>query len=290
MAFAEPPPDATEAAREHNRAAIESFKAGDYEQALESFERAFELLPDAKVRLNLGVVNENLDRLDEAKGHYEAFLREYPRGEKAPVVREKLAGVEKRMRQWGKLVVQVSPPPDRVRVDQREFRTTPVTVWLPPGRHRVVAEKDGAGSAEQAVEVHAGALGELRLELARTLTTTTDRPTPVAPAPLKAARPAAPAGKAGASPGSFRPVPWALRGVGAALAAGGAAVLLGALAGAATSGSIFAVRVTVPGTDRFTRPMEAGFVGGGAVLVACALLAPLGLLAAVAAVAASFFV
>jgi hypothetical protein len=152
-------------AKDYNRKAITAFKAGQLEEALENFERAFELLPDAKVRLNLGVANEQLRRLDEARGHYEAFLRENPKSDKAPAVRQKLAAVENKMKAWGKVIIRFDPTPEEVDLLGMRFTTFPMKVWGAPGTYPLLARKEGYERLVKDVEFISGDRTEVSLAL-----------------------------------------------------------------------------------------------------------------------------
>jgi len=194
--------DGANPAKEYNRAAIEAFKAGDFEAALENFEHAFELNPDAKIRLNLGVTNENLNRLDEARGHYDAFLRENPKSDKASVVKSKMKGVERKMQEWGKVVVSVEPVPDAVELAGRRHTNFPVRVWLKPGKYPFRAVKAGFDPASQDVEVKPGVRFEVKVALkaaapvaaaSPSAAAVTAKPAETAPAEVKPAATAAPA-------------------------------------------------------------------------------------------------
>lgn len=152
-------------AKEYNRVAIDAFKAGDYETALENFTHAFELNPDPKLRLNLAVTNENLNRLDEARDQYDAFLRENPRSDKAATVKDKLTAIEKKMHDWGKVLVSVEPNPDAIELGGRRYTTFPVRAWLAPGKHPMKVVKNGFDTHAQDVEVKPGVRFEVRVTL-----------------------------------------------------------------------------------------------------------------------------
>jgi len=58
---------------------VEKAKAGEFEQALDLLTRALEFLPEQpEVHFNIGVVLENLDRVEESIPHYEEAIRLKP--------------------------------------------------------------------------------------------------------------------------------------------------------------------------------------------------------------------
>lgn len=142
----------TQQARTYNAAARRSFAAGDYVSALRDFERAYQLKPDPRLRLNLAVTLETMARLDEASEQYELFLREMPENDKADAVRDSVAQLQKRMTTWGKLIIEVTPSPALVTVGGLAF-TAPAVRWFPAGTLKLTAQKDGYRATAQEVDL-----------------------------------------------------------------------------------------------------------------------------------------
>jgi hypothetical protein len=259
--------DGSQVAREYNRQAVEAFKAGDYETALHNFELAFQLLPDARVRLNLGMTNENLGRLDEARLHYQAYLRENPRGDKSAAVKDLLTGVHDRMRRWGKVVVVVQPGPARVTVGGLPAGGTPAARWVEPGRHAVVVRQEGYQEVTHDVVVTPGLRMEVKVNLVAespssppapagaSLPTASSAPALVASVPVPGAESAGPS-----------VLPWVARGVGGAVLASGILPALAGALGGMTSLSTLVLVLAVNGTDPYRAPLTGIYWLGWAAL------------------------
>jgi hypothetical protein len=209
----------------------------------------------------------------------------------------------------GKLVIQVSPAPDRVTLDGKPYQSVPIRVWLAPGRHTLHVEKAGHAARDQEVDARAGARAEVRVDLVPTVEATPSaapqeaphtappptekapNPVPQDPPPGTTSAPTPSTDTATEPPPPARSNPLALvarvaGGVG--LGAGLLALLVG-VAGAAASGGIYGARVTLPGTDKYTSLMVVGLVAGLAVLGVGLVLTPLLGGAGVVALVVSFF-
>ncbi|MBI5497895.1 MAG: PEGA domain-containing protein [Deltaproteobacteria bacterium] len=280
-----------EAARQYNKEAIAAYRVHDYEAALVAFERAWELFPDPKVRLNMALANENLNRFDDAQLHYEAFLRQYPLHEKAPQVRRKLKELASNMRKWGKVVVTVTPEPDSVELAGRRFRRWPVKAWLEPGGYPLKVEKQGYHVHQETVVVDKGQRGEVRVSLEPLAATpaTLPEPAPEPPAPVvtPAPAPAATPAPAPAEPAPSRAAAWLTRSAGALALVGAAGPLALAAASAGAVAAIYSVVWFVPGTDFYRVPLQAGVWVGAAAAGAGLLLGVVTVAAGLSAVVAS---
>lgn len=190
--------DVEATARELNRAGLEAYGRGEHEAALRNFEKAYALKPDGKVRLNMALACENLMRLDDAAAHYEAFVAAEPTHAKAAQARKQLADLKGRMKQWGKLVILVSPAADAVSVGGRTFTGDSVSVWVPPGQYALTVDKAGHVRHASVVRVEGGARIPIRVEL---------QPAPVPPPPDPAPNTAAPVEPVPVAPASPPPRP-----------------------------------------------------------------------------------
>jgi hypothetical protein len=303
-----------DAAREYNEKAKAAFDAGDFETAADQFTRALELFPEPRIRLNLGVAMENLGRLDDARDHYEAFLRAFPRGPKSDAVRDKMRTLDRLMKERGKVIITVDPPPDEVTVAGVTFRRLrPVKVWLAPGKHQVTARREGYAPLEREVTVESGAAAEVVLQLrpkdaAASPGAVVDGNPPAgdprpgttpqaATSPTAVAAPAAEPPPAAAPVGEATPPPrdqasqqaqpatggsgvlrWVLGGGGGVMVGAAALALVGVAAALATAGTVVGAWQLVVGMDRYRMPLNVGlWVALGAAGVA-AVLVPLLLL------------
>ncbi|MBL8957322.1 MAG: hypothetical protein JNK82_41500 [Myxococcaceae bacterium] len=243
-------PDDAKAADAHFNRGVQLAARGDHVGSLAEFEAAYRLVPAWQVLFNLGVVRQKLAEPVPALEAFEAYLlqggAEVPR-EKRQVVEQELVGLRK---QVGEVVVRVEGGPAVIEVDGME-RSAP-RLYVLPGRHRVVARRDGESAAAE-LEVHRGervvvalvapappkpAVAEVVAPPAR------EEPVVLTPAPRPVEQPVA---VVVAAPAAEAPTPWYGRwyvwaGAGAGL------VVAGVVAGAAVAASRprYDVRVETP--------------------------------------------
>jgi hypothetical protein len=148
MAFVlAPAPGLTQADKARAQALATSarilYEEGDLQQALELFQRAYELDPDPMLKVNIARVCEKMGDLRRARAEYEAVLSEEGLD---PALRTRvqdwLSGVLRQIP--GSLVLRVTPADARVRVDGRAVvleQGRPIP--LLPGTHTVEASRDG---------------------------------------------------------------------------------------------------------------------------------------------------
>src|SRR4051812_14864940 len=92
--------DATAAAQTHVDSGKAFSDAGNFADALAEFEAAYELVRSPKLLYNMAQIERRLGKTDEARAHYEAFVREVgaaPEGSelgaKGRIAREALGGL-----------------------------------------------------------------------------------------------------------------------------------------------------------------------------------------------------
>lgn len=181
------------------------------------------------------------------------------------------------------LSVVTEPPGATVVVDGKAAGTSPTTLTdLAPGPHRVEATLAGHVAEPAGTVVQAGEAREVRITLARAALA--EQPPP--PAPPAQPAPAVTASEA-PSPGLMAPVKWGLvgtGGVGMALSGLGVAAGMGLLA---ASGAVYALVWNVQAAITYGNPLvyPLGLGGGGTAALAL-LLAPVGLVLVVGALAA----
>jgi hypothetical protein len=127
----------------------------DTATAAARYRAAWELAPDARYALNLGIALSELGHTAPAAEAFAIYLAD-PACDpaKRPVLEQRL---ELWKRELGEIVVDVTPASAVVEIDGvRPLRSTPGTgVPVSPGRHRVTASAAGHGRGELALEVAA---------------------------------------------------------------------------------------------------------------------------------------
>jgi hypothetical protein len=134
------------------------FKKGEYEGALDRYQRAFEAFPSAKIYLPMGITEEKLGRDVDAYGHYELLVSEA--GD--PIPDELKAEAQNRMAEIEKRIVvikfDIRPLGATITVDNVELGQAPLDkpVRLSAGSHAWSISKDGFMPVEKEMELQGG--------------------------------------------------------------------------------------------------------------------------------------
>ncbi len=158
--------DQREQARTQFNRGVEQYEAGNYQDALTSFQEAYRLAPHPTVRVNIANCYEQLNRPIEALFHFERFLEE---SHDAPAAqrREVQAAVHRLEGRVGRVSFRIAPDGALVRIDQTEIRRAPVLepVRMTPGNHLVEVRMDGYAPVSREFIVEAGEPAEISIRL-----------------------------------------------------------------------------------------------------------------------------
>lgn len=89
-----PPGDDLTRARAAFEAAERAYRLGDFERALEGYERAYALVPKPELLFNMGQAQRNLERWEEAIFSFEGYLRDASSAPDREEVRALIADLE----------------------------------------------------------------------------------------------------------------------------------------------------------------------------------------------------
>jgi len=164
------------------------YEKGDYASALEKFTAAYAAYPSPKLMFNIGQADRDLSRPVEALGAFEKFLAgdTHPSPETTAEANNAVAELREKL---GQIRVDCGTPGAEVSLDGKSVGLTPLPklIWATPGRHQITASHESATPVLEHVDVTAGSVGTVTLQL---------RPAaiPVAaePVPEPAVAPAAP--------------------------------------------------------------------------------------------------
>ncbi len=164
IAFAQSDADRAMARASFQRG-VAAYEAANYPDALEAFQRAYEIAPHPVVRVNIANCLERVGRPADALTHYEAFLREM--GDQANAEQQQEVGeaVRRLNRRVGELSLTVTPSDATVTIDGREVHDFSQPVRLEVGRRLIVAEREGYRTITRRVRVEAGQRRDSRLVL-----------------------------------------------------------------------------------------------------------------------------
>jgi hypothetical protein len=182
-----PSPTDVEAAKTHYARGVQLFTEGSYEAALVELQRAYQLAPTYRLLYNTALVQMRLGDYVSALRTFRTYLEQGG----AEVAAARKAEVEKLITDLSPRIASVEITTNvagaQVSIDDQPLGTTPLAAApLNPGRHRVVATKDGYQTTTKWIDV----AGSDRVQLPLTLTET---PVAVAPAPVPTPSPTTPA-------------------------------------------------------------------------------------------------
>lgn len=130
------------------RAGNDAFEAGDFEKAYQDYSKAYELFPDSTIRYRLGQSAQELGRVREAIGHYEAYLKEGDDEQRLERIEEELLpGLRAEL----PAVLAVESEPEGATVvlidgaQEVVLGTTPGEFEVGPGQVEVVLRLEGYG-------------------------------------------------------------------------------------------------------------------------------------------------
>lgn len=230
---AEPSKEAKEEASRRFKRGIELFGEGDYRAALIEFRRAYELAPNYNVLYNIGNVYFQLQDYANALVSFEKYLAEGG----ANIDPKRRADVDKDIEKLRTRVARVeivtSVSDADVTIDDVPVGKSPFAkpLLVNPGRHRIVATKEGRTSASKTIEVASFDSERVTLDLAEIAPKPAETGTVPTALPTASATPTSSATSTGPvlpPPPPPKSVPWAGWGVTGALAIG--AIATGALA------------------------------------------------------------
>jgi hypothetical protein len=174
QAGGEPPPQAGERsdllkkkASEHFERGVQLFRDGAYRAALIEFERAYQTLPDFRLLYNQAQMRMLLQDYLGATRDYERYLVEggaAVSADRRETVEHELEVLRTRV---ARISIKTTPEHAKVYVDDAVVGETPLAATIPlnVGRHRVYAEAADGSSAALVVDLAAGELHEVNLEL-----------------------------------------------------------------------------------------------------------------------------
>lgn len=173
-------------ASEHFERGVMLFSDGAYRAALIEFERAYQTVPDYRLLYNLAHVRMLLEDYIGATRDYERYLAEGAENvppERREVVEKELKILRERV---ARIVIRTSREDAKVYVDDVLIEGDALKAAIPLniGRHRLYAETPDGATATRVVDLAAGELLEVDLELkapvVRPVEVVTEEPTPLA--------------------------------------------------------------------------------------------------------------
>jgi tetratricopeptide (TPR) repeat protein len=144
-----------------------AYETGDYDTAVRSWERAYEIDPRPLLQYNLAQAYERLGQLDRAVAAYRLYVENTP-GEdpRAQNARARIASLEQRV---GNTSILLTGGPEGAHVvidgQDRGLLPHPDPFRVEPGSHRIVVRAEGSQDFVSTVAVSAGQQAEVPVEL-----------------------------------------------------------------------------------------------------------------------------
>jgi hypothetical protein len=156
---AQPSAEARQRARDAYAAGQTQFRAGQYTEALVSFETAYREVPNPVVLLGVAECHERMNNWAQAVTTLERYLAERTDAPDRAAVEARITAARARP---AILVVSSTPVGAAIAVDGNPTgRTTPAEVEVPPGDHTVILSLEGHDDASSSVTATFGTRHEV---------------------------------------------------------------------------------------------------------------------------------
>ena len=142
------------------------YEKGDYAGALEKFDAAYAAYPSPKLMFNIGQADRDLSRPVEALEAFEKFLAG-DTGTSPETTADARKSVAELREKLGQIRVDCETTGAEVNIDGKSVGVTPLPepIWATPGRHQVTASHASAALAIENVDVTAGSVQTVILQL-----------------------------------------------------------------------------------------------------------------------------
>jgi hypothetical protein len=159
--------DDTAKARELFQWAQKLYSQARYAEAIVKFEEAYALKPHPVIFFNIGKCYEQLNETAKALRAYRDYLRLNPEAKDRETVTDAIANLERRLKERGlqQLMVFAEPPNARIDVDGKELGTSPASVELIAGNHKLTVKADGFETVERSFVMSTAHATEMTIAL-----------------------------------------------------------------------------------------------------------------------------
>lgn len=146
------------------------FRDGRYKEAIEKFQRAFEIVRDGELLYNIGVSYQNLEAWQECVSFMERYLEKAAVGPKKDRAENTRKSCEARIERDQELTIESTPTGAKVFIDDRSRGvqgTTPFRNYVKPGAHRIWVELEGYEPTDQTIEVQKATPFRMNVQLSQ---------------------------------------------------------------------------------------------------------------------------
>jgi len=144
-------------AKEHFINGQEYYEQGRYKEAVEEFQKAYDLDPRPLLLYNIAQAYEKLGNLPKSVDYLKQFLKKDTQKTDTKTVQNKIANLEARIAKTG-ISVECSEEGAVISVDGKKVGETPISTVIPlsEGMHEVIIAKDGFQTFKMNVGVSMG--------------------------------------------------------------------------------------------------------------------------------------
>jgi tetratricopeptide (TPR) repeat protein len=145
LQLAASPEEAAAQAKELFKTGQRLYKEAKYPEAIAKFEAVYELKPSPNVLYNIGKCHEQLGDVPKALRAFRDYLRRAPDAKDKDQVSDAVANLERRLKERGiqQLLIFAEPPSAAIEVDGKPAGSSPASVELTAGPHRLTLRADG---------------------------------------------------------------------------------------------------------------------------------------------------
>lgn len=159
------------------------YKQARYAEAIARFEEAYAVRPHPVIFFNIGKCWEQLGETAKAMRAYRDYLRLAPDAKDRDTVSDAIANLERRLKEKGlqQLLVFADPPTARIDVDGKDLGTSPASIELIAGNHKLTVKLEGYETVERSFVMSIARATEMTINLRPA---TPELKTPPPPPPL----------------------------------------------------------------------------------------------------------
>lgn len=166
------------------------YKQARYAEAIARFEEAYAVRPHPVIFFNIGKCWEQLGETAKAMRAYRDYLRLAPDAKDRDTVSDAIANLERRLKEKGlqQLLVFADPPTARIDVDGKDLGTSPASIELVAGNHKLTVKLEGYETVERSFVMSISRATEMTINLRPAtpeLKTPPPPPPPLVDAPKK---------------------------------------------------------------------------------------------------------
>jgi hypothetical protein len=129
------------------------YKQARYQEAIAKFEEAYAVRPHPVIFFNIGKCYEQLGETAKAMRAYKDYLRLAPDAPDKETVTDAIANLERRLKEKGvqQLMVYADPQTASINVDGKDLGSSPASVELQAGNHKLTVKADGYETVERSL-------------------------------------------------------------------------------------------------------------------------------------------